>query len=379
LKKITVFALIFIMACPVFAENGLTIDGDARTGLNLSKKGDANAQVIVKNSDDSGTPGRFRLNFNYTKDTVQVKWRIQMKGDDQGNNGLFNVQPKDVLSYAYAMGDFFDKQLRVSVGKIGNDNPWETGGDELRTSVEVISGARFEFKPAVIAGLNAGLLIPSLSGPVDAGDYFSELGFALRYENRALDARFAIRLDGAGDDNGGGTAVWRLNAKAIGRVVPGLSIWANGKIDKIATHEGVEAGALTTVSWLYVKYARNKLTGAALRLGLGTWGEGSATNRLTSFYINPVFGYKLTDWAEAALTMRLDMNLSYVDTYKPNGNIPSMFDKLTIEPSVSFTLSGGFIIKPVYAFVFNAANGSTNNTDAARIDHTIELRFQYSF
>jgi hypothetical protein len=387
MKKFMIVGLILTIAGSVFAENGLTVGGDAKTGLNISKQGDDDAKVIVRNSDDIVyTPGRFRLNFNYTTDNVQVKWRMQMTGD----SGSFKVTLDNVFAYAYAMGDFFDKQFRVSVGKIGADHPFETSGDQLRTNVEDISGARFEFKPAAVAGFNVALLMPALSKPVDAGDYFSELGFGLRYENDALDARFAIRLDGEGDPSGGAKAVWRLNAKAIRGIVPGLSVWANGKIEKIKTHDSVADDALTTESWLYAKYAQGKLTSAAIRLGLETWGDSTTAApadgrynadyyRRVSFYIKPVFGYKLTDWAEAGLTIRANLDLAFKDDHKVADEYPSTLDKLIVEPSVNFTFPGGFSIKPVYTFTFNAANGLTSNTDAARIDHTFELRFVYSF
>jgi hypothetical protein len=393
MKKLTVLGLILVMAGAAFAENGLSIGGDAKTGLNIEKLGEDDTTAKVKHSDDGGTPGRVRLNFNWTKDNFQVKWRMQMNGDSQGNTFMTSLD--NVFAYAYAMGDFFDNQFRVSLGKIGADHPFETGGNEVWTNVEDISGARFEFKPAAVAGLNIALLMPAISNSkASVAEYFSELGFGVRYENDALEAHVAMRFDGTGDDTGkqvGARAVWRLDAKFIDGVLPGLSLWANGLIEGIPTLNNVPENKFTTASWLYVKYAQEKLTGAELRLGLDTWGgtggtSGSSTGVLADFHIKPVFSYKLTDWAEAGLLLDAVLNLAYADELQVVENKdPSAFRQLQIEPSVNFTLPGGFSIKPVYDLYIIGANAprtpaiAGEDFDKVRIDHVFELRFTYSF
>jgi hypothetical protein len=226
MKKLMVLILVLSMAASAFAENGLTVGGDAATGFRVTKEGDGDAAARLENTDVGNVPGRFRLNFNYTKDNIQVKWRTQMTSLAQEKD-QFQSTLDNVFEYAFAMGDFFDNQFRVSVGKLGDsgDRPWEMGNSEVWGDVEGITGARFEFKPAALAGLNVGLLMPALASSVEPGDYFSELGFGIRYDHDAFAARFAIRLDGEGDPSGGGTAVWHLEARAIGSAVPGLKAY----------------------------------------------------------------------------------------------------------------------------------------------------------
>jgi hypothetical protein len=389
MKKFIAFSIVFtLLAAAVFAENGLTVAGDVKTGLNISKKGDDDPTAQVKNSDDAGTPGRFRFNIVYTKDNLQIKWRVQMNGDQQaleeGAGAKFLTTLDNVFAYAYGVGDFFDNQFRLSLGKIDGDKPWETGGDEIWGSVETLSGARFEYKPNAVKGLNVGLIVPAVYNDVNGvfkiEDYFSELRFGARYENDALDARIGFQLDGEGDDaaddQAGAKLVYRLNIKALSSIIPGFSLWANGQVEGIGTVDGVPDSKFVAQEWLYAKFVKDNLTGAALRLGLQHWGEGKGT--VLGIYIKPVVTYKIVSWAELGLTLKADLY-----TYESGAvyDDASMFDKLTVEPSVNFNLGNGASIKPVYTLGVNMANGKTVGyaNDDSRIDHTFEVRFVYSF
>jgi hypothetical protein len=399
MKKVMFFGLILAMAAVVFAEDGLTVSGHVKTGLNITKLGDKDATVDIKHTDDGGDPGRIRLNWVYTNGIVQFKWRNQLTGQQwafvedlvpstSGNVPVgehFQTTLDNLFDYAFAMGDFLDDQIRVSLGKLGDsgDRPWEIGGDEIWADIEGISGVRFEFKPAAVKGLDVGFLLPALTKPVDGGDYFSELGFGARYDNDAIDIRVAARLDSDYDKNSydGTKLIWLFNPKIIGTAVDGLSVWANGQVLGIKTYDEVPDSAFNTLSWLYFKYAKGNLTSATLRLGLETWADDDlhTNDTLMGFYLKPVFGYKLTDWAEAGLVIQATLYPSYADGYKVGAEDPSMFDKLFVEPSVNFTLPGGFSIKPVYQLTFNAANGPSAAGKDSRIDHTFELRLQYDF
>jgi hypothetical protein len=406
MKKLLAFSIAFtLLAAAVFAENGLAISGDVKTGLNVSnlntsKEGDTDLVAQVKNSDDAGTPGRVRINFVYTKDNFQLKWRTQANGSE---GGLVTTLD-NVFAYAYAMGDFFDNQFRLSLGKIDGDKPWETGGDEIWGSVETLSGARFEFKPNAVKGLNVGFMLPAVyksavkdaagtvvtkASPFELGEYFSELRFGARYENDAIDARVGFQLDGEGDEaalaQAGAKLVYRLNLKLLDSIIPGFSLWANGLVEGIGTVDGVPDSKFNAQEWLYIKFVKDNLTGAALRLGLQHWGEKHTEKDIydtewipgtvMGIYIKPVVTYKIVDWAELGLTARADLY-----TYESAYDEAAMFDKITVEPSVKFDLGNGASIKPVYTLGVNMAKSkSVGHKDESRIDHTFELRFVYSF
>jgi hypothetical protein len=155
-------------------------------------------------------------------------------------------------------------------------------------------------------------------------------------------------------------------------------VWANGRIRGIPTYDAVK-DKVNTVSWLYTQYSQGKLDYAVLRLGLETWEKEAGNKRLTSFYIKPVFGYKLTDWAEAFLEIRANLDLAFQDGTKVAGEDPAMLDYFYAQPSVTFTLPGNFNIQPLYRLTSNSAKGLTVNADKSRIDHAFEVRFRYDF
>jgi hypothetical protein len=438
---------LFIMVCTVgfsaFAEDGLVFNGEVKTGLNITKKDGQDATAGVKHSDDAGTPGRIRFNLNYTKGIFQFRTRFELRdsvvwGGDGHRDQSFSTEVNRFVKHAFGAANFFDEQFRVSLGKIG-DTAFENAGDELWDNPEFITGARFEFKPAAVKGLNLGLWIPavtegSASAFLKAEDYFQELGFGLRYDDgKNIDARLSFRLDSDGDgettefkdlidpadpakkvtlklaNDYGAKILYRVVPKVIGSFVPGLSIWANGRIEGIKMNDGVPDSRFATNHWLYVKYAQGNLSEAALRLGLDTWSEkvrygsagnytyithdlgsdagghlynpasGASYNKLTAFHIKPVFGYRVFPWMQAGLWLEAIMVLAYQDGSQIGGKDPGAFDQMKIEPWINFDLGNGLTIKPVYTMTVNMADGPSSGEDKTKLDHTFELRLQYSF
>jgi hypothetical protein len=432
-----------VIGFSALAEDGLVFNGEVKTGINITKKDGQDATAGLTHSDDGGTPGRIRFNLNYTKGIFQFRTRFELRnsvlwGGDGHADQSFSTEVNRFVKHAFGAANFFDDQLRISLGKIG-DTTFENAGDELWVNPEFITGARFEFKPAAVKGLNLGLWIPavtegSASAFLKAEDYFQELGFGLRYDDgKNIDARLAFRLDSDGDgetaefkdltdpadsskkvtlklaNDYGAKFIYRVVPKVIGTAVPGLSIWANGLIEGIKMNDGVPDSRFATAHWLYVKYAQENLTGAALRLGLDTWSErerygtsgaytyithdlgsdasgnryapasGDSYNKLAAFHIKPVFTYKVFPWMEAGLWLEAIMVLSYQDGSQVGGKDPAAFDKLTVEPSINFDLGSGFTIKPVYTMTVNMANGPSSGEDKTKLDNVFELRLQYNF
>jgi hypothetical protein len=391
MKKLLALSIVLcVIGFSAFAEDGLTFGGEVKTGLNITKDGDADVTGQVKNSDDAGTPGRVRMNFNWVKGNIQFKSRFEVTSSENwsgngANDQGFKVEPARFLKYAYAMGDFWDNQFRMSLGKIGGDKPWETSGDEIWDSIEEITGARFEFKPNAVQGLNVGFVMPAVvtneGGAGKIEDYLQELGFGARYENDALDIRLAFRLDGkmdqADEDQDGSQFMYRLDIKALGNMVSGLSLWANGRFKGLGTVSGVPDSKLNIVNWLYVKYAQDPFS-AQLRLGLENWGEGN--NTLAALYIKPVVTYKLTSWAEAQLVAVIDLGLAHKDGLKyAVDKDPSFLRRVQIEPKVTFTLGSGATIAPVYTLDIYPDYSSANNGGESKLKHQFEVRLVYSF
>ena len=414
-KIMAVLLLAALVTGSVFAEDGLAISGEVKTGLSISKDGDDDVKAQIKNSDDAGTPGRIRFNFVYTKGIIQFKWRFQFNGVDGDGSNFKEDAISDFVPYAYAIGDFFDNQFRMSLGKIDGDSPWETSGDEVWANVDNVQGARFEFKPAFLSGLNVGMALGARGSAYKLGDYFQELAFGARYENDAIDARLGFALDGPDgkdpdDQPDGSRLVWRLNAKFVGSAVPGLSVWLNGRVDGIGgtakkSGDTKDLSRLSTDEWLYIKYDP-KPWDAALRLGLHTYAESSANGivdnpgdpskwqpRLTMLNVKPVFNYKVNDWLSAGVTLNAELVLGYEDTFKDGikasyDKDPALFDAITIGPKLTFTLGGGASIATAYtlnqAMAYGATAAAATTTEKEYIKdgkttNTFEIRFVYSF
>ncbi|MDR2535727.1 MAG: hypothetical protein LBD29_06810, partial [Treponema sp.] len=377
------------------------------------------------------------------KGIFQFRTRFELRnsvlwGGDGHADQSFSTEVNRFVKHAFGAANFFDEQLRISLGKFG-DTAFENAGDELWDNPEFITGARFEFKPAAVKGLNIGLWIPAVtngspSAFLKAEDYFQELGFGLRYDDgKNIDARVSFRLDSDGDgettefkdlidpadpskkvtlklaNDYGAKFLYRVVPKVIGSFVPGLSVWVNGRIEGIKMNDGVQDSRFATAHWLYVKYAQGNLTGAALRLGLDTWSDkvrygssgnyryithdlgsdaggnlympvsGNSYNKLAAFYIKPVFTYKVFSWMELGLWLKADLVLAYQEGSQVAGNDPSVFDQIAIEPSINFSLGNGFTIKPVYNMTVKMANGASSGEDKTKVDNVFELRLVYSF
>jgi hypothetical protein len=423
MKQLSTFSIVFLLvtraAC---AENGLAISGDIKTGLNISKEGGGEAMAVVKNSDDAGTPGRIRLNFVLTRDNIQIKWRAQATGQSWDR---FQTTLDNMFDYFYGVGDFFDHRFRMSLGKIGGDMPWETGGDEIWGNIEAISGARFEFKPQAAPGLNVGFMLPALyPDRVEAADYFRELRFGVRYENNAVDARIGLQLDGQGDDaaaapgrwsvnleewdgltpkpadtdpgeaaighyktkgwnwipatggeQAGGVVIYRFNPKFLRDAVPGFSLWLNGRFLGLKTTDNVPDSRFNALNWLYLRYGAGDFH-YALTLGFENWGGGN--DRLTGLYIKPGFSWRFAPRMRTGLGCATEF-FRYKDGYKIAGGEPSVFNRLIIEPSIGFDLGSGADITTVYTVILNAAGGYSANSEDSRIDNIFELRLRYGF
>ncbi|GHT52817.1 hypothetical protein FACS1894106_2330 [Spirochaetia bacterium] len=405
-KLLACFIVLSLVSFAVYAEDGLTFGGEVKTGLNITGQSGGgqpkkDAIMRVKNTDDASQgegPGRVRANFTYTKGIIQFKWRFEV----DANADTFTPNINDTVKFIYATGDFFDNQLHLSIGKLGGENPFETGGDEIWTNVneDGSSGIKAEWKPKFLPGLDLGILFPAAtnSKAPNIGQYLSETSLLARYNADILDLRLGFQFDGDGDGESakntdgtinhdletesGAKLVYRLDPK-LSRIVPGFQVWANGVFNGLPVFvDGVPESKLNTQNWLYIKYASGNLTNAQLRLGFETRGKNPVDNSVVPMTLNirPRFGYKILDWMEVQVAVNAALNLKFEEDYKVAGLYePSAFDSLYIEPKLVFNLGGGATIAPLYGLTVNPANSKSANSDEAKLTHTFEVRFVYSF
>jgi hypothetical protein len=291
------FAVSAVYAQEDKEDGKFTIDGVVKTGFywqEIRREGlDPVPTVKLHNNDDSGTgKGRFRLNVQYEIGDFGFKTRIQW--DNWGQNW-----PE--WSYAFGYGNFLDRQLTVSMGKMGS-SPWGTGGPEMWKELETSMGVRVEIKPNIVPGLNLGFVLNDFDSGQDGGHDLKDATFweilretviGASYEHDYFGVRFAYRLDSVYDKNAsngakhdGDDLIYRLEERVLQNYLPGFQIWANGRYVGIGTDP--EDDRYKFENWLYTQYAPQWFT-AQVRLGY------DLVPYRTIFHVRPSFYWNFFD------------------------------------------------------------------------------------
>ena len=306
-KYIAALFAAFLAVSPVYAQedNGedkggkFTIDGLVKTGFYWQEERqegkDPKPTVKVHNNDDAGGgKGRFRVNVQYETGDFGFKTRIQW--DNWGQNW-----PE--WSYAFGYGNFLDKQLTVSVGKMGS-SPWGTGGPEMWKELEASIGVRVEIKPNIVPGLNAGFVLNDFDTGADGGHDAKDVTFweilresviGASYDHDYFGIRFAYRLDSVFDKNAsngaridGDDMIYRLEERVLKNYLPGFQMWANGLYIGIGTEP--EDNRYKFENWLYAQYTPELFT-AQVRLGYDIVPNRTIFHARPSFYWNFFGGF----------------------------------------------------------------------------------------
>jgi hypothetical protein len=313
MKKLCMALLITTLAYSAFAQE-FTISGEVKTGLYWSRYEDGLNEPLEKSyfhsRDDAGDdynskrdstlpiPGRFQTDIDYSHNNVGFKTRLRWEG-------WLNDRSMPIFNYAFGYGNFFDDQLTLALGKLG-DSPWGTGGPEMWKELEIstLGGMRVEIKPQVVPGLTVGFVINYFnsnkdqvaSGQDTLFDYLMESVIGVSYTNDLFYARFAYRLDSDRDirENGGGRQqtsreggelVYRAEEYILRNYLPGFSMWALGYYVGV----GAEATDFVTFqNWLFTQYETNNFT-AQIRFGF------DVRDTRYVLHVKPSFYYKFLD------------------------------------------------------------------------------------
>jgi hypothetical protein len=405
MKKSAALALVLlIVAGTAFAEDGLTVSGEIKTALEVITVGDNDATVGF-DTDGDGQPGRAQVGFVFTKGDFQAKWML--RSANLGDDGLSAVIP-----YAFGTAGFLDSQVVVSVGRI-DGTPWASGG-VTDVSVGSGAGARFEFKPAFLEGLDLGFYLPATFGSDPSGaatalatvgvaDYFSELVFGVAYAAADLvDVRLGFQLDGDGDEaanaQAGATFIWGLGLEFLKPVAPGLSVWLDGQIRGIGGdtkvyytegHGNTDDAGYTTNNAIKIGYTDGKLS-AYVSADFETWKDQG-----TILGVFPDISYQVTPWLKPGVYAELYFT-SYEDVVKTpykaaTGEDPAGFDKAYVKLYAALDLGNGLTITPAFLLTNHSAYGrfgkanpnaavtSGTAVDEARLDTELEISLVYSF
>lgn len=378
MKKICLAFLAAACVASVFAQeekkDTLTISGEAKTGIYWKQTQVAGMQpetdITLHSMDDAGGGmGRFRLNLEYENaNGFGMNTRINWESWNNDNDMKWG--------FAYGFGNFFNNQLKVSIGKLAG-SPWSTGGPEMWKELEENSGGggmRIEYKPAFIpeqyGKLNVGFVLNWFNSDRDQGrpdveasiaDILQESVIGVSYTHKWFMVRFAYRLDSAWDgiqgnkDNlanghiagtGEDELIYRAEERILRNYVPGLQFWAMGDLFGLSAEKKKEIQFFR--NWAFIEYEPPELWGmqrpftAQLRFGHQQTGD-EITGIRTEILIKPSFYWNFLDKL-ISVGLAFTLNQDY-GSKKTEG---SPYQYIEIEPKVQINFQSSYI-----AFVYN--------------------------
>jgi hypothetical protein len=301
------------------------------------------------------------MNMQLEHDNIGMKIRFEKTAWQSGKES-------PDWGYAFAYANLADNHLKISAGRLG-DSPWSTGGPELWKELDTTIGIRTEIKP--IKGLNFGFVLNKWNGGEVTGnrtliEVLKESVLGLSYENDYFAIRGAFRLDSDldGDDE---EAVYRVEERAIQKVLPGFQIFANGYYKGINASEGGRGGSepeFDSINWLYAQYDPLNFI-AQLRFGY----ELVPDRQILT--IRPTYYHKFFEGL-----LEVGASFTYAQDFGDNKFYKdSPYFYINFEPKVKF-IFGGFYTELVYAYHNEYV---LVRTDTLGITHWINLRMVYTF
>jgi len=362
MKKFIFILLLTLCATVVFAQD-FKLSGEIKTGILQNKYenqlDDPYTNTEPGSKDDAGTgPARFRINAEYFNPDINIGFKIRLNWEN------WHLVREQVPSWPYAFGyvKFFDRQVTMSLGRLGA-SPWGTGGPEKWRELETldtstgITGIRFEVEPHAVPGLNVGFVLNNFNGqpdvwpagkPITFWHVLQETVVGASYTHEWFHVRAALRFDSEVDGNRGvsndgkegAELIYRLEEHALEKFVPGFKIWAMGYINEILPSEVNKGLLLNTWNWLFVEYT-HPLFVAQIRFGYDT------VQDLQILYFKPSFYFTLFNnliKAGASFEYKKDFG-NIQDDY-----LDTPFREIELRPLVQVNINSNAYIAFEYSF-----------------------------
>jgi hypothetical protein len=365
-KFLTVLFLAALVTIRGFAQD-FSFSGEMKSGFywERSQEGDNEPKEnfrLYNNDDAGGNQGRLRLNMQIENGNVGAKVRFEVSSWTVSDN-------RPIWPYAFAYGKFWDDQIKISAGKMG-DSPWGAGGPERWDELDTVIGIRTELMPLFLPGLNVGFVLNNFNESLNIalnqvlfGDIIQETVLGVSYTHDYFAFRFAYRGDSELDTDPnrideGSRLLYRVEERALGKILPGAQIWTNGYFEGLDTPD---RGALY-YNWLYLQYAPEIFT-AQIRIGLD-----SGSERGSVIHVRPSFYYNLFDGL-----LSVGASFSFCYNLESYTNAPP-YVYWRIQPQVKANLGNAYI---VLVYQFEDAYRSTKDTNVKT--NWINLRLIYTF
>lgn len=369
----------------------IELSGEIKTGLfienrELNGKTESYSRIYNNDGDSGQDVGRIRVGLNLQSELFGLRTRFYQQ-EFKRKTSVNDPNAKRVsVDFSYAYVNMLDSQLKVSAGLLG-ESPWATGGPELFREVEYtgsgspIMGIRTEWKPnfSFLRGLNLGFVLNKQDDtmPSDAkeqfGDLFLESILGIAYEHDYFAFRFAYRFDRGIDSPAaivnGDRFVYRAEERILGKLLPGMAIWANGYCEGINA-AGKGSGRSTPgyiQNWFYARYDPENFT-----IGLDVGYRDGFVLNAQLLEVRPSFYYKLFNnllsvGAMGGMEIGFNSGKSIQDAF---------YNFWFVEPQVRVNFNSNFYAAVVYRFVSGAYSTETSYKDQKT--HWVNIRICYT-
>jgi hypothetical protein len=371
----------------------LEVGGEVKTGFFSvwrEAKDETFARMYNNDGDSGDAEGRIRLAFSLQTENFGLRTRFY-KSQFSAATSALDSNSRIPVDFAYAYGNLLDNQIKISAGLLG-ESPWGTGGNELLKELETaatgehILGIRTEWKPnfSYLRGLNLGFVLnrdndtPPSGAKEKFGDIFQETVAGIAYEHDFFAFRFAYRfnreLESPAAVVNGSQFVYRVEERILGKLLPGMSIWANGWCKGIGAKVINSQGATETFirNWLYARYDPENFT-AGIDIRYEDWFEDKDNQQFLE--LKPSFYYKLFNNFLSVGTM-LGMEFGFNNgRYFKDG---AAYNFWFIEPQVRTNINSNFYIAMLYRYTSGFYTGNPNFKED-QYTHWINIRLCYTF
>jgi hypothetical protein len=389
-KFVAVLAGALVATVSVYALD-FSLSGEVKTGVYLEhrEQGDNTSSFTVIHNNDSDTganEGRLRLAMNLTDENFGLRMRfyqVDFKTD-------FNQVDKFSIDYVYAYGNLFNEQLKISAGLLG-ESPWGAGGPRMFQEVETtplnehMLGIRTEWTPRFLPGLNLGFVlhrydnrIPDFEGTGQRERFFDVLldsVLGIRYDHEYFAFRFAYHLDSPADmgfnDQEGSRFVYRVEERILGKLVPGLQLWANGHCYGINAL-GQEIANQKFENWFYAQYDT-----VNFNVNCNFMYLDKLENYQQYLRIEPEFTYKaFNNLLHAGLSAGMEIGFDRGKRFED-----SPYNYWFIGPNVQLNVGSNFYASLHYRYHDGAFESSKSGDQPFQdqITHWVNLRLCYTF
>jgi len=377
-KIIAALIAIVCLPCSLFAVD-FEISGEVKTGFYTEQQdiqGKVTSQSKIHNNDeDSGKQeGRVRLNLNIAYENIGMRTRYTQQVWGVGN--FFAIE------FMYAYADLFNEQLKISAGTLG-ESPWGTGGPDLFEYVDNTLGIRTEWKPNFLPGLNLGFVLnrpdygkaPGSEDKTEFLDMLQESVLGIAYDHEYFAFRFSYRFDSEWDwslnaGNEGAQFVYRVEERLLGKLLPGMQIFANGRFYGIFNEKKDAQLDTGSVNWLYMEYSPENFT-VNLNTCYTTVEARNTEPRKQVLFLKPGFTYKLFDnFLNLIIKFGMEIPLENKKNYED-----SFYNYWYVEPQVKININSNSYVAVVYNFKYQYENfkGDISKTN------WVNIRVVYTF